>query len=45
METEKKEYIAPSMDILSMSNEISLLSGSGVDVDIIDASDYNDEFN
>lgn len=45
IENEKKEYVAPSMDVLSMGNEISLLSASDAVVDIECIEGYNDEFN
>ncbi len=45
IENEKKEYVAPSMDVLSMGSECSLLSGSDNVVDIECVNEYNDEFN
>ena len=41
---EKKAYVAPSMEILSMGSELSLLSGSAVDVNLTD-TEYDDELN
>lgn len=47
MENEKKEYVAPSMEIMNMSGECNLLSDSGIDIPVeIEADDnYTGEFN
>ena len=46
MENEKKEYVAPSMEIMNMSGECNLLSDSGIDLPInSDADNYTGEFN